>query len=51
MQETLFKQEGRAYRGETLLQPGDVATMVLAALTLPATAEVTDMSIRPMIKS
>ena len=51
MQEALFKQEGRRYRAATLLQPEDVAMMVLAALALPPTAEVTDISIRPMMKA
>jgi NADP-dependent 3-hydroxy acid dehydrogenase YdfG len=50
MQETLFKQEGKAYDAQKLLQPEDVATVVLAALALPSTAEVTDISIRPMAK-
>jgi NADP-dependent 3-hydroxy acid dehydrogenase YdfG len=51
MQETIFKQEGKPYRAAMLLQPDDVATMVLAALALPPTAEVTDISIRPMTKA
>ena len=51
MQETLFKQEAKPYHAEKLLQPEDVATMVLAALALPPTAEVTDISIRAMIKA
>jgi NADP-dependent 3-hydroxy acid dehydrogenase YdfG len=50
MQEALFKQEAKAYRPAKLLQPEDVATMVLAALALPPTAEVTEISIRPMMK-
>ena len=50
MQETLFKQEAKAYHAEMLLQPEDVASIVLAALELPRTAEVTDISIRPMTK-
>jgi len=48
MQEALFQQEGRAYHPEALLQPEDVASMVVRALMLPYTAEVTDISIRPM---
>jgi NADP-dependent 3-hydroxy acid dehydrogenase YdfG len=32
----------------TLLRPEDVASMVIAALKLPATAEVTDIIMRPM---
>jgi NADP-dependent 3-hydroxy acid dehydrogenase YdfG len=47
----LFAKEGRPYRPELLLQPEDIATMVAGALTLPRTAEVTDISIRPMQKS
>lgn len=50
MQEAIHKQEGKAYSPESLLQPGDVATMVVQALMLPLTAEVTDISIRPMRK-
>jgi NADP-dependent 3-hydroxy acid dehydrogenase YdfG len=50
MQETIFKQEGKPYHAAMLLQPDDVATMVLAALAVPPTAEVTDISIRSMTK-
>jgi len=49
--EKLFAKEGRAYKRELLLQPEDVAEMVTHALRLPRTAEVTDISIRPMQKS
>jgi len=49
--EKLFAKEGRAYEPELLLQPEDVAEMVTHALRLPRTAEVTDISIRPMQKS
>jgi NADP-dependent 3-hydroxy acid dehydrogenase YdfG len=51
MQETLFRQEARTYDAATLLQPEDVAIMLLAVLALPPTAEVTDIFIRPMTKS
>jgi NADP-dependent 3-hydroxy acid dehydrogenase YdfG len=51
MQESLFMQEGREYRPETLLQPEDVASVVVHTLMLPPTAEVTDISVRPMIKA
>lgn len=51
MQEALFKQEGREYHPEALLQPEDVASVVVHTLMLPPTAEVTDISIRPMIKA
>jgi NADP-dependent 3-hydroxy acid dehydrogenase YdfG len=49
--EKLFGKEGRAYKPELLLQPEDVAEMVIHSLRLPRTAEVTDISIRPMQKS
>lgn len=49
--EKLFAKEGRAYKPELLLQAEDVAEMVTHALRLPRTAEVTDISIRPMQKS
>jgi NAD(P)-dependent dehydrogenase (short-subunit alcohol dehydrogenase family) len=51
MQEAVCRQEGKSYRPETLLQPDDVAAIVVQALTLSRTAEVTDISIRPMQKS
>lgn len=47
----LFEKEGKPYRPELLMQPEDVATVVTNALCLPRTAEVTDISIRPMCKS
>jgi NADP-dependent 3-hydroxy acid dehydrogenase YdfG len=49
--ERLFGKEGRAYKPELLMQPEDVAEMVIHSLRLPRTAEVTDISIRPMQKS
>jgi len=51
MQEALLREEKKDYHPEVLLQPEDVASVVVHALTLPATAEVTDISIRPMRKS
>jgi len=47
----LFANEGRPYRPELLMQPEDIAVMVSQALSLPRTAEVTDISMRPMMKS
>ena len=49
--EAVFAKEGRPYRPELLMQPEDIATMVVQALSLPRTAEVTDISMRPMMKS
>ena len=51
LQASLFELEGRQYVPKRLLQPEDVAAMVVQALALPPTAEVTDILIRPAIKS
>jgi NADP-dependent 3-hydroxy acid dehydrogenase YdfG len=51
MQAAICEMEGRTYRPELLLQPEDVAAVVINALSLPRSAEVTDISIRPLIKS
>jgi NADP-dependent 3-hydroxy acid dehydrogenase YdfG len=50
-QEEVHAQERKSYRPERLLQPQDIAQMVVTALCLPRTAEVTDLHIRPMLKS
>ena len=50
MQVEVHRLEGRTYRPERLLQPEDVASMVLHALSMPRTAEVTDITIRPLAK-
>jgi NADP-dependent 3-hydroxy acid dehydrogenase YdfG len=49
--EALHKKEGRTFQPDVLLQPDDVASVVLNALALPWTAEVTNINIRPMQKS
>ena len=50
MQAEVCRREGKPYRPESLIQPDDVAQVVLAALALPRTAEITDLSIRPCRK-
>ncbi len=47
MQTTVLAAEGRTAPTDCLLQPEDVAAMILAALALPTRAEVTDIMIRP----
>ena len=49
-QERLHTLEGRPYRPDRLLQPEDVASVVVNALCLPRTAEVTEIRIRSMMK-
>ena len=51
MQAAIYKMEGREYHPELLMQPEDVADVVINALTLPHSAEVTEISVRPFIKS
>jgi|SRR5579862_7074343 len=50
-QEKLYSHRGADYQPEVLLQPEDIASVVLNALLLPARAEVTEISIRPMAKT
>jgi NADP-dependent 3-hydroxy acid dehydrogenase YdfG len=50
-QARVFRLEGRSYAPELLIQPDDVAEIVLAALRLPRTAEVTEVRMRPLVKS
>ena len=51
MQAGVFKMEGREYRPELLMQPEDLASVLINALSLPRSAEVTDINVRPLAKS
>jgi NADP-dependent 3-hydroxy acid dehydrogenase YdfG len=46
MQESVHRHEGRAYEPERWIDPATVATAVLAALDLPADAEISDLTVR-----
>lgn len=48
MQAAIHERAGRAYHPEGLVQPADIAAITAAALRLPRTAEVTDLTIRPL---
>jgi NAD(P)-dependent dehydrogenase (short-subunit alcohol dehydrogenase family) len=50
MQKRAHELAGKPYDAENLMQPEDVAQMVMSALALPKTAEMTDLHIRPMKK-
>jgi NADP-dependent 3-hydroxy acid dehydrogenase YdfG len=50
-QASIHQFEGRAYNPDLLMQPRDVAEAVLAVVTLPGTAEITEVAMRPMRKS
>ena len=47
LQEEIHALEGKAYRPGELIQPEDVAGIVVHALALPSTAELTELDIRP----
>lgn len=49
-QRAIFAMEGRPFPEEHLIQPADVAQAVLAMLSLPRTAEATQLVLRPMQK-
>lgn len=48
MQDALLAEERRKAEPGMLMRPEDVASMVLSALRLPRSAEVTDITMRPM---
>jgi NAD(P)-dependent dehydrogenase (short-subunit alcohol dehydrogenase family) len=51
LQCAIFALEGRPYPPERLIQPADVADLVLSLLRLPRTSEVTDIVMRQMQKT
>ena len=51
LQRAVFALEGRPYPPERLIQPADVAEVVLSLLQLSRTCEVTDIVLRPMHKT
>lgn len=50
LQATVHQLEGKPYDPDRLIQPEDVASVVITALTLPRSTEVTDLMVRPMQK-
>ena len=51
MQETVCEIEGKEYKPQLLLQPEDIASAAINALSMPRSAEVTDINIRPLLKT
>jgi NAD(P)-dependent dehydrogenase (short-subunit alcohol dehydrogenase family) len=47
MQERRYRIEGKEYRPEKLIQPGDVAEAVMTAVRMGRNAQVTDVHVRP----
>jgi NADP-dependent 3-hydroxy acid dehydrogenase YdfG len=50
MQEIVHQIEGKAYYPDRLIQPEDIAKVVIQTLNLPRSVEVTDIYLRPMMK-
>ncbi len=50
MQREVHRLEGRTYRPEHLLDVDDVASMVVHAVTMPRRVEVTEITMRPLVK-
>lgn len=51
MQAAVYAAEHKPYNPALLMQPEDVASLAIHALTLPRTVEVTEISMRPLVKS
>lgn len=51
MQATVYQMENKKYQPELLMQPEDVASVAVHALCLPRSVEVTEISMRPLVKS
>jgi len=51
MQASVFAAEGREYNPGILMQPEDVAEVVVNVLALSKRAEITEITMRPTIKS
>ena len=51
MQGAIHEAEGKTYNPERLMQPDDVAAVIVNALKLSRTAEVTDVHLRPFLKT
>ncbi len=49
-QSIIHQKEGKPYYPGHLMQPEDIAAVVINALSLPWTAEVTEINIRPFLK-
>jgi NADP-dependent 3-hydroxy acid dehydrogenase YdfG len=50
MQARVHEMEGKEYFPDFFLQPADIAEVIITALSLPRSAEVTDIQIRPLVK-
>ena len=51
MQARVCQQQGKDYRPGLLIQPEDIASIVISALALPRTVEITEIALRPASKA
>jgi len=51
MQAKVHELEGKTYQPERLIQPEELAAMIIQTLVLQRSAEVTNLSVRPMLKT
>ncbi|MCJ8280658.1 MAG: SDR family NAD(P)-dependent oxidoreductase [Rivularia sp. ALOHA_DT_140] len=50
LQAMIHQIEGKSYQPEALMQPQDIASVVINTLSLPRSTEVTDINLRPFTK-
>jgi short-subunit dehydrogenase len=51
MQQALYENENKQYNSGMLLQTSDIASIIVNALEIAETAEITDLFIRPLMKN
>jgi hypothetical protein len=51
MQVQILETEGKCWHPDVLMQPSDIAELVMAALAVPRSAEVTNLFLRPFHRS
>jgi NADP-dependent 3-hydroxy acid dehydrogenase YdfG len=50
MQQLVYKSQGKIYQPELLMQPADIAAMIVNAICMPRRAEVTDITLSPRVE-
>lgn len=50
MQQLVYKSQGKIYQPELLMQPADIAAMIVNAICMPRRAEVTDITLSPLVE-
>lgn len=50
MQQKIHQLEGKTYRSERLIQPEEVAALLLGLFSAQQSAEITEITVRPMLK-